>query len=72
MQANFDEARQSQLPAVELLINMGYTYLPCAEAQRLRKEDNSKFLPKEIAFSTFEICMLMFGIEVSKSSAICF
>ncbi len=54
MQANFDEARQSQLPAVELLINMGYTYLPHAEVQRLRGEDNSKFILKDIAFENLK------------------
>ena len=54
MQANFDEARQSQLPAVELLINMGYTYLPQAEVRRLRKDDNGKFLLKEIAFESLK------------------
>ena len=54
MQANFDEARQSQLPAIELLINMGYVYLPCAEVQRLRGDDNSKFLLKEIAFESLK------------------
>ena len=48
--AHFDEARQSQLPLVELLINMGYTYLPRAEVLRERHEDTSKFILKDIAF----------------------
>lgn len=50
MEANFDEARQSQLAAVELLINMGYTYLPCSEVQRLRAGDEGKFILREMAF----------------------
>ncbi len=44
---NFDEARQSQLPFVEMLINMGYTYLPTAELMRQRSNDTSYFLLKE-------------------------
>ena len=46
---NFDEARQSQLPFVELLIAMGYTYLPTAELMRERSGDNSYYLLKDIA-----------------------
>lgn len=41
---NFDEAKQSQLPAVELLINLGWEYLPCREAMSLRGGDDSKVL----------------------------
>lgn len=48
--ANFDEARQSQLPFVELLINMGYTYLSCGEMMQQRRGDSGKFLLKDIAF----------------------
>lgn len=54
MQANFDEARQSQLPAVELLINMGYTYLSCEELKKQRREDNGKFILKDIAFESLK------------------
>ncbi len=46
---NFDEARQSQLPFVEMLINMGYKYLPTAELMRQRSDDTSYYLLKEIA-----------------------
>ncbi len=46
---NFDEARQSQLPLVELLINMGYTYLPSKQLMALRSNDPSYFLLKQIA-----------------------
>ena len=41
---NFDEARQSQLPLVELLINMGYKYLSSAQLMAERGEDNSYYL----------------------------
>ena len=41
---NFDEARQSQLPFVEMLINMGYKYLPTADLMTERSEDNSYYL----------------------------
>jgi len=50
IQANFDEAKQSQLPAVELLINMGFKYLSYGDVQHQRNMDNSKFILKEIAF----------------------
>jgi type I restriction enzyme R subunit len=54
MEANFDEARQSQLPAVELLMNMGYTYLPCSEVRRLRGGDDGKFILRDIAFAVLK------------------
>ncbi len=54
MEANFDEARQGQLPAVELLINMGYTYLPCSEVQKLRGGDDGKFILRDIAFAALK------------------
>lgn len=54
MEANFDEARQGQLPAVELLINMGYAYLPCSEVQRLRGGDDGKFIMRDIAFAALK------------------
>jgi type I restriction enzyme R subunit len=50
---NFDEARQSQLPFVEMLINMGYTYLPTTELMRQRSYDTSYYLLKEIAAESF-------------------
>jgi len=50
--ANFDEARQSQLPFVEMLVNLGYTYLSCEEVLRLREGDTSKFLLKDIALAS--------------------
>ena len=41
---NFDEAKQSQLPAAELLVNLGWKYLPRKEALELRGGDDSKVL----------------------------
>ena len=46
---NFDEARQSQLPFVELLLNMGYTYISADEALRERGGDTSNFILSDIA-----------------------
>lgn len=46
---NFDEARQSQLPFVEVLVNMGYKYMPTIELMRQRSDDTSYYLLKEIA-----------------------
>ncbi len=45
---NFDEAKQSQLPLVELLLNMGYTYVSVEEALRQRG-DTSNFILADIA-----------------------
>jgi type I restriction enzyme R subunit len=45
---NFDEARQSQLPFIELLLNMGYVYVDAIEARRQRG-DTSNFILTEIA-----------------------
>lgn len=61
MQANFDEARQSQLPALELLITMGFTYLPRLQVDVLRDGDHNKCLLRDVAFkalsniNTFEV-----------------
>ena len=46
---NFDEARQSQLPFVELLLNMGYTYISVEDALRQRGGDTSNFILSDIA-----------------------
>lgn len=45
---NFDEAKQSQLPAVELLINLGWEYLSSSEALTLRGGDDSKVLLADV------------------------
>ena len=46
---NFDEAKQSQLPFVELLLNMGYTYVSVQEALKQRGGDTSNFILSDIA-----------------------
>lgn len=46
---DFDEAKQSQLPLIEMLVNMGYTYLSREEALAQRGGDTSKFLLHGIA-----------------------
>ena len=48
-QVNFDEAKQSQLPFIELLLNMGYTYISADEALRQRSGDTSNFILADIA-----------------------
>jgi type I restriction enzyme R subunit len=48
--ANFDEAKQSQLPTVEILINLGYNYLSKTEIKKQRGGDDSKFILSGIAF----------------------
>lgn len=49
--ANFDEAKQSQLPFVELLLNMGYKYISIEEVMKEREGNTSKFILKNIAFN---------------------
>ena len=46
---HFDEARQSQLPFIELLLNMGYKYIPAEEALKQRRGDASNFILSDIA-----------------------
>ena len=46
---HFDEARQSQLPFVELLLNMGYTYISVEGALRQRGGDTTNFILTDIA-----------------------
>lgn len=58
---NFDEARQSQLPFIELLLNMGYTYISAEEALRQRSGDTSNFILADIAT---EKLMQINGYEV--------
>lgn len=49
IKADFDEVRQAQLPFVELLVGLGYTYISPADVMRERGNDPSKFLLKDIA-----------------------
>jgi type I restriction enzyme R subunit len=46
---HFDEARQSQLTALELLLGMGYQYITCEEALKQRGGDTSNFILADIA-----------------------
>lgn len=46
---HFDEAKQSQLPFIELLVNMGYKYISAEETLKQRG-DESNFILREIAF----------------------
>lgn len=50
---NFDEAKQSQLPLVEMLINLGYRYIPVSQVMQERGGNISKFILKETAFKKF-------------------
>lgn len=45
---DFDEAKQSQLPAVELLCKLGYEYISRKQALELRGGDDSKYLLGEV------------------------
>ncbi len=46
---HFDEARQVQLPAVELLISLGYEYISVSEALRERGGDERNVILRDIA-----------------------
>jgi type I restriction enzyme, R subunit len=50
IEANFDEAKQSQLPFVELLLAMGYKYISTEDVFKERRGDLSKFILRDIAF----------------------
>ena len=46
---NFDEARQSQLTFIELLLNMGYQYISASDAMVERGQDTTNFFLSEIS-----------------------
>lgn len=46
---NFDEAKQSQLPAIEMLLALGYKYISTEEALRQRGGDTGNFILSDIA-----------------------
>ena len=46
---DFDEAKQSQLTFIELLLNMGYQYISAEEAMKQRGQDASNFILSDIA-----------------------
>ena len=57
---DFDEARQSQLPFVELLLNLGYEYISREELMLERGGDTSKFILRKTAS---EVLMKINGYE---------
>lgn len=59
---HFDEARQSQLPALELLLAMGYKYISAEECLRQRGGDTSNFILTDIAA---EKLMAINGYEIN-------
>ena len=66
---HFDETKQSQLPFVEMLINMGYRYIPTSEVMAERGGDTSKFILRDTAFKKLsEINDYEIGDEVFKFS----
>lgn len=46
---HFDEAKQSQLPAVEMLLALGYQYISIEDALRERRGDTRKYILQDIA-----------------------
>ena len=44
-----NEVKDSQLPALEILVNLGWTYISKKEVNEERKNDNSKFILANIA-----------------------
>lgn len=64
---HFDEVRQSQLPMVEMLIALGYSYLPNDELMRQRGGDYSNYLLKDIAIDSLnKINQYEFGDQTFK------
>jgi len=49
IEADFDEAKQSQLPFAEMLVNMGYRYIPQSETKTLRNGDLSQVILRPVA-----------------------
>ncbi len=54
IKADFDEARASQLPFVELLLNLGYQYISAKDALTERASNLSKFVLKQTAFEVLK------------------
>jgi type I restriction enzyme, R subunit len=46
---HLNEVKDSQLPAVEILVNLGWKYISKADINKERKNNNSKFILTEIA-----------------------
>jgi len=51
---DFDEVKQSQLPLVEMLISMGYRYIPIKDVFKERREDTNKMILKDTAFESLK------------------
>jgi type I restriction enzyme R subunit len=51
---DFDEVKQSQLPLAEMLINMGYRYIPIEEVLKERRQDTNKMILKDTAFQSLK------------------
>lgn len=49
---DFDEIKQSQLPAVEMLIKMGWKYVSSAEVMKLRRGDNTRAILTDVLFDS--------------------
>tara|TARA_R110002050_G_scaffold254173_1_gene392647 strand:- start:7893 stop:11156 length:3264 start_codon:yes stop_codon:yes gene_type:complete len=54
MTPSFIEDHITQIPAIQLLINMGYEYVPPAQAMDWRKGKNSAVLFEEVLFSQLQ------------------
>ena len=51
---DFDEAKQAQLTFAEMLINLGYRYIPREEVMEERNGDTNKFILKKTAFESLK------------------
>ena len=68
-QINFDETKQSQLPFVEMLINMGYRYISVSEVSKERGGDTAKFILRDTAIKKLsEINEYEHGGEIHRFS----
>lgn len=51
---DFDEVKQAQLTFVEMLVNLGYRYIPISNISEERRGDTSKFILKDTAFESLK------------------
>lgn len=49
---NFDEIKQSQLPAIEMLVKMGWKYVSASETLKLRHGDNTRAILTDVLFDS--------------------
>ncbi|PIR78632.1 MAG: hypothetical protein COU28_00570 [Candidatus Magasanikbacteria bacterium CG10_big_fil_rev_8_21_14_0_10_36_16] len=52
IEAKFDEASDTQLPFVELLVNLGYQYISRSEVIKERNGGTDKFILQDVAFAS--------------------